>query len=176
MTVTRINPDGSMSINSDGVWEQMVPQTRKNEFDFRIGDRIRTIDSSGAGIAKFGDVGEVTGTDYFAGPFTLVTIQTDDGREYTQYAERFVLEGPSPVLTEPTIGLTEAEHKAMGLTAELWNLLVQEVIDRKGTVRQDSAEIALHIHNIQHAILAQAAARAYPEQYRLLGGDGPRGQ
>jgi hypothetical protein len=30
-------------------------------------------------------------------------------------------------------------------------------------------EIIHHIHIIQHAIMAQAAARAYPERLRLLG-------
>ena len=34
----------------------------------------------------------------------------------------------------------------------------------------DLAEVAFHVHGLQRMILAQAAARAYPERYRLRGG------
>lgn len=66
-----------------------------------------------------------------------------------------------------TDALTPAEHKALELTAGLWNHIIQEVMGDDGL--NDSRELALHIHNIQHMIMAQAAARAYPEKYRLLG-------
>lgn len=68
--------------------------------------------------------------------------------------------------------LTPAEHKALGLTAELWNLFVQEIVGNGETRIQDSSEFASHIHDIQHTIMAQAAARAYPDQLRLLGSMG----
>lgn len=69
--------------------------------------------------------------------------------------------------------LTEAEHRAMDLTVELWNLLAGEVILNGRAGPGDRAEMAAAIHVIQERILAQAAARAYPDRYRLLGGDPP---
>ncbi|MBC9005164.1 hypothetical protein [Micromonospora aurantiaca (nom. illeg.)] len=65
--------------------------------------------------------------------------------------------------------LTELEHKAMGLTAELWETLCH-VVGTAASAGQDLAELAAPINALQHAILAQAAARAYPDRYRLLGG------
>lgn len=67
--------------------------------------------------------------------------------------------------------LTQAEHRAMDLTATLWNVLASEIIGKGHTARQDLAELAADIHRIQHRIMAQAAARAYPDRYRLLGGE-----
>lgn len=65
--------------------------------------------------------------------------------------------------------LTPDEHRAMDLTAELWGQLCAVAGDASSR-RQDLAELATHIHAIQHAVLAQAAARAYPDRYRLMGG------
>lgn len=67
------------------------------------------------------------------------------------------------------IGLTRAEHKAMDLTAQLWNLMVTDVIGDGAPAEQDRREFAAQIHAAQHTILRQAAARAHPELYRLLG-------
>jgi hypothetical protein len=66
--------------------------------------------------------------------------------------------------------MTAAEHRAMDLTVDLWNLLAGEVIGRGPARGGDCAEMAASIHAIQERILAQAAARAYPDRYRLLGG------
>jgi hypothetical protein len=66
--------------------------------------------------------------------------------------------------------LTDAEHKAMKLTADLWDHLCSAVV-RGGDIRNgDLNELAMHVHAIQHAVMAQAAARAYPALYRPLGG------
>lgn len=66
-------------------------------------------------------------------------------------------------------GLLDIEHDALELTAELWNTLCR--IAGQGPSRAaDLAEVAHHIHAIQHAILAQAAGRAHPQMYRLMGG------
>jgi len=65
--------------------------------------------------------------------------------------------------------LTEPEHEAMRLTAELWNDLCL-LTGRGKTRKMDLKELALHIHAIQNAILANSAAREYPGQYRMLGG------
>ena len=66
-------------------------------------------------------------------------------------------------------GLSRAEHKAMDLTAQLWNLMVADVIGDGAPAEQDRREFAAQIHAVQHAILRQAAARAHPDLYRLLG-------
>lgn len=66
--------------------------------------------------------------------------------------------------------LTEEEHHAVELSAGLWNYINEHVVADGPTKEADLREIMAHIHGIQRAIMAQAAARAYPDQYRLLGG------
>lgn len=66
--------------------------------------------------------------------------------------------------------LTDAEHHAMDLTVELWNTLARDVVgDTSGSRKADLRELAAHLHAIQQAVLSQAAGRAYPGRYRLLG-------
>lgn len=65
--------------------------------------------------------------------------------------------------------LTDAELRAMDLTAELANLVGQEVIGNGPTRDADVREFVDKIHQIQSIILAQAASRAYPDRFRLLG-------
>ena len=65
--------------------------------------------------------------------------------------------------------LTDDEHKVVRLAGDLWNQIVRMIPD--GPTRDDDLhELIVHVHAIQHAIMANAAARAYPETYRLLGG------
>jgi len=64
--------------------------------------------------------------------------------------------------------LNAAEREVMALTAELANA-VGRVVGNDRTRHADLAELTAHIHAIQHAIMSQAAARAYPERFRLLG-------
>jgi hypothetical protein len=66
--------------------------------------------------------------------------------------------------------LTDAERRAMELTTQLVNLVARAVIGDGETRTQDINEFVRHVHGIQHMIMAQAAARAYPGEYRLLGG------
>jgi hypothetical protein len=64
--------------------------------------------------------------------------------------------------------LTPAERVAVATGALLANQVAEIVAD--GPSRDaDIAEAVHHIHAVQRMILAQAAARAYPGQYRLLG-------
>jgi hypothetical protein len=70
---------------------------------------------------------------------------------------------------DPTAALTDDELHALDLTADLANA-VSRIIGGERTGAHDWAEMAAHIHCIQHAIMAQAAARAYPDRFRLLGG------
>lgn len=65
--------------------------------------------------------------------------------------------------------LTPAELRALDLTTELTNLLAGEIIGDGATRSGDINEMCKRIHDVQHMIMAQAAARAYPERFRLLG-------
>lgn len=64
--------------------------------------------------------------------------------------------------------LTDEEQKALKLSAELWNL-VARIVGQGPTRSSDLDDFAFHFHGIQNAILANAAARQYPDKYRLLG-------
>jgi hypothetical protein len=70
-------------------------------------------------------------------------------------------------LTTPE-ALTEAEHDALNLCRDLANA-VAEIMAGGSETRADWADFAVHMHAIQAMIMAQAAARAYPDRYRLLG-------
>ncbi len=64
--------------------------------------------------------------------------------------------------------MTEKEHQAVRMAADLYNLL-HDIVGTDLSREADMKELATHIHAIQNAVLAQAAARAYPSKYRLLG-------
>lgn len=68
------------------------------------------------------------------------------------------------------IGFTKAEIHALNLTIELVNVMAQGVIGNGPSRDGDITELVAHIHPIQHMIMSQVAARAYPQQFRLLGG------
>lgn len=68
--------------------------------------------------------------------------------------------------------LTPAEHDAVAMAAELWNHLQAIVADGPSRAG-DLSELIFHVHAIQRAVLKQAAARAYPDLYRLLGAGPP---
>jgi hypothetical protein len=70
--------------------------------------------------------------------------------------------------------LTPDEYQAIHDAGQLWNLLCKIV--GSGPSRDgDLRELVAHIHGIQRAVMKQAAARAYPDRYRLLGDpDWPR--
>lgn len=70
-------------------------------------------------------------------------------------------------------GLTDEEHAALDLSSQLADALHRICFqgDHYGVGVGDWAEAAADIHRIQHRIMAQAAARAYPDRYRLLGGE-----
>jgi hypothetical protein len=65
--------------------------------------------------------------------------------------------------------LTADEHEAIDLTGQLENLMGR-IVGEGPTRTGDLNEVVQRIQAIQHMILAQAAARAYPDRYRLLGG------
>ena len=55
------------------------------------------------------------------------------------------------------------------LTVELVNLVCHDVIGDGRSRAGDVNEFVDAIHDIQRMIMSQAAARAYPDRYRLLG-------
>lgn len=67
--------------------------------------------------------------------------------------------------------LTVDELAAMALTVDLVNLVCQKVISNGRSREGDVNEFVHHIHIIQQMIMSQAAGRAYPERFRLLGGE-----
>jgi hypothetical protein len=64
--------------------------------------------------------------------------------------------------------LTPAEHHLIKLLGECWTRYSRIVGDGP-TRAADSNEFVTKIHDLQHAVMAQAAARAYPDEYRLVG-------
>lgn len=66
-------------------------------------------------------------------------------------------------------GLTPAELRFLELTAELADL-TSEIVGHGRTRQQDMNELGVQIHALQHTVMAQSAARAHPELFRLLGG------
>ena len=65
--------------------------------------------------------------------------------------------------------LSDNELRAMEITVELVNVMCKEVIGQGPTRDADVREFVHHVHIIQQAILSQAAGRAYPDRFRLLG-------
>jgi len=64
--------------------------------------------------------------------------------------------------------LTSQEHEAIRLLGDVGNLLPQ-IVAHGPTREADLDELVAHLHVLQRSIAAQAAARAYPHTYRLLG-------
>jgi hypothetical protein len=71
-------------------------------------------------------------------------------------------------MSDERVTLTDDEHRALDLTAELWKALCN-VAGQGATRGADLGEAAAHIHALQHMVMAQAAGRSYPERYRLMG-------
>jgi hypothetical protein len=73
---------------------------------------------------------------------------------------------------QPVVSLTPSEHQAIALTVELFDEVCR--IAGFGEARRgDLTEVTHYVHGLQRIIMAQAAARAHPNLYRLLGGDPP---
>lgn len=65
--------------------------------------------------------------------------------------------------------LTAAEHRAVEEAGKLYTFIARHICGEGPTRSHDLAELAQHVHAIQHLVMAQAAARAYPDTYRLMG-------
>lgn len=64
--------------------------------------------------------------------------------------------------------LTAEEQGIVDDLGSIFNRLGR-IIGHGGTREADLLEMSMHVHALQNAVLAQAAARLYPGQYRLMG-------
>lgn len=69
--------------------------------------------------------------------------------------------------------LTAQEHDCLSHLARAANLLRKITMADTGTYPHDWEEAAAAIHVLQRMVLSQAAGRAYPQRYRLLGNPQP---
>jgi hypothetical protein len=65
--------------------------------------------------------------------------------------------------------LTDAERKAVRLAGELYTFIRDEVCGDGPAREPDLAELAADVHRIQYRVMAQASARMYPGELRLMG-------
>lgn len=134
----------------------VVPQQpgRPGDYDWGVESRMRTAAE--------------TFSQQMAGVQAKIRVTPTDLAALRQAA---IDAGNAVSVVPSTPGLmTPAEHRAMELTAELFNLMCREVIDHGPARQGDVSELAADIHRLQHRILRQAAGRAYPDRYRMLGG------
>ena len=66
--------------------------------------------------------------------------------------------------------LTADEHDAVEALGAAWDAVVKVINAGGNPDTYDSHELVGHVHALQNAVLANAAARAYPNTYRSLGG------
>lgn len=81
--------------------------------------------------------------------------------------DRFFGRAPAPAEPNGPL-LTEDERLCVKKLGEAWNLLCR-VVGNEATRDPDLSELVVHVHALQNAVLAQAAGRAYPGEFRLLG-------
>lgn len=68
----------------------------------------------------------------------------------------------------PSFALTDDEHAVIDQAGHLWDS-ISKIVGHGPTRDDDLGEFLIWIHLIQQKIMAQAAARAFPSRYRLLG-------
>lgn len=66
--------------------------------------------------------------------------------------------------------LTAAEKQAVDLLGRAYTLIAGLVVADGPTCQADLAELRGRVHDLQRAVMANAAARAYPALFRRLGG------
>lgn len=71
-------------------------------------------------------------------------------------------------MTTPEL-LTDVERDLVHRLGAWWNEF-QTIVGPAETRAQDLNEAIAHVHALQRTVLKQTAARAYPEEFRLLGG------
>jgi len=68
-----------------------------------------------------------------------------------------------------TEALADEEREAIRLAGALYTLIQDRICGIGVTREADLAELRGKVHDIQRLIMAQAAARAYPDELRLMG-------
>lgn len=64
--------------------------------------------------------------------------------------------------------LTPLEQKVIEDLGNIWNDLC-DIVGTELTRDSDLMEAIAHVHALQRTVMAQAAGRAYPSRFRLLG-------
>jgi hypothetical protein len=64
--------------------------------------------------------------------------------------------------------LTPLERKILRDLGQMWGEVCEVVGNGRSRIA-DLNEMVVHIHALQHFVMAQAAARAYPTELRLAG-------
>lgn len=67
--------------------------------------------------------------------------------------------------------LTADEHEAVRMAGRLYAFIAERVVADGPTRDDDLTELRAAVHVIQRAVLANAAARAFPTEVRKLGGE-----
>jgi hypothetical protein len=65
--------------------------------------------------------------------------------------------------------LTDPEREAVRMAGELYTHIQDKVCGNGPTRDEDLAELRAGIHHVQRLVMAQAAARLYPGELRLMG-------
>lgn len=69
---------------------------------------------------------------------------------------------------DPRSLLTEEEKSLVDLISDV-SRSFGTIVGNGPTREHDLREMVFHVHALQNMVLAQAAARAYPELYRVMG-------
>jgi hypothetical protein len=105
------------------------------------------------------------------GPYALATLgvtdcsRREDDRNAVGASQVSRAEGTS---SDRGDLLTADEREALALSGQLAKLC-RRIVGSGPQAADDWSELASRIHAVQHTIMAQAAARAYPFEFRLLG-------
>ena len=65
--------------------------------------------------------------------------------------------------------LTDDERQAVRLAGQLYTLIADNICGHGPTRDDDLAELTSDVHRIQYRVMAQAAARLYRGEFRLMG-------
>ena len=69
--------------------------------------------------------------------------------------------------------LTFEENEVVNMLGDAFNIFSRAIVANGAMYDHDVNEFAGFIHGAQRMVLSQAAARCYPDSYRLLGKVGP---
>lgn len=108
---------------------------KEDERMFKIGDKVKVVDSFGSGKAKLGDIATVTGVTERSFD-VLLDVKTTDGREYSMCYYRFELLGSQP----PEI---KTGHLVMTTFDNQWRLAQIDTINQESYARN----VLLNLNN-----------------------------